>query len=397
MERDAAEWIAGGFTLERARATVEARILRTAQAPTPAGYVDLSEREATQYSLPRAILSVADGTWNRGGLEKEASDAIAKKLGASGRGGFYMPMNLKVQTRAAVTGNIVATASLGGNAVETTLVGFIELLRARMAVTRLGATVLNGLTGNVAIPRQITANTLNWVGENPSSANTLGSLTLDQVTLSPKVAMVSTAYSRLSLIQTSPDIGNMLANDLVTLCAQGLDTAAIVAGGGSAPVGILGISGTTARAIGTDGGPLTWAHVVGYETDIATANADQGSLGFLTTPGVRGKARVTLQNTVAGANYLWGAGDRLNGYQAEVSNNVPATLTKGTSTTICHAAIFGKWDELLLGLWGGACELLVDPYSYAGQNMIAMHCFMNADVDVRHPAAFVATEDLTIT
>jgi hypothetical protein len=36
----------------------------------------------------------------------------------------------------------------------------------------------------------------------------------------------------------------------------------------------------------------------------------------------------------------------------------------------------------------------VDPYTYAGQNMIAVHSYVNTDIAVRHPKSFVYTADI---
>jgi HK97 family phage major capsid protein len=208
--------------------------------------------------------------------------------------------------------------------------------------------------------------------------------------------MTSTAYSRLALIQTTPDIGNMVMDDLALVVAIGLDLAALSGTGTLQPTGVRGQSGVGTRAMGTDGANLTWANVVGYETDIAVQNADISTLAFLTTPGVRGKNKTILKTTVAGSDFLWDAGNTMNGYRAEVTNQLPTNLTKGTSTTICHALVFGNWRELLIGEWGGAVEFLVNPYTYSDQNMIAVHGYVITDIAVRHPKSFVVTNDILV-
>lgn len=390
MERALPEWISEGLTLDQVRGKIEAEQVRAANDATPPGHVDLTANEERAYNPLNAIMAIADGKWDaRGGLEKEVSDVIAGRTGKPSKG-FYLPMNI----RASVTGNEVGTASLGGNAVETQLVGFIDILRNRMLVRQLGATIMTGLKGNLAIPRQITANSFAWVGENPSSEASLTELTLDQVTLSPKVGMGATAYSRLAGIQTSPDVASMVLNDLARTAAIGIDFAALNNVGGAGPTGVRGTSNINTKAIGTHGGALSWAILVGAETEVAVDNADFGSMAWVTTPGVRGAAKQILKSTTAGAQYLWSDDNRMNGYAAHATNQMPTNLTKGTSTTICHAAIFGNWSQLLIGEWGGALDILVDPYSYAKQNMIGVYSYANVDVAVRHPAAFCLTADI---
>lgn len=395
MQQELPRWIAEGKSLSEVREDIERINTAKAKAVTPPGHVDLSPREEKQYNILRAFDSLASGNWHRaGGFEKEISDAVEKRLGKAPRS-LYIPLSI----RAALTGNLAGTSSVGLNAVETQLLPLIEILRNQIKVRQLGATVLSGLVGNLAIPRQLAANTLSWTGEDPSTANTFTALTLEQITLSPKTAMASTAYSRQAAIQVSPDVSNMVLSDLASVVAIGIDAAALMGTGASnQPTGVYSASGTTARAIGTNGGNLDWANAVGYETDYATYNADTipGSPVLLTSPGVRGKAKQTLKTPTYGSIYLW-EGAEVNGYRAEVTNQLPTNVTKGTSTTICHAAIFGNWSQLLIGEWGGALDVLIDPYTYATQNMIAVHAFAMVDVAVRLPRAFVVTKDLLVT
>jgi hypothetical protein len=148
---------------------------------------------------------------------------------------------------------------------------------------------------------------------------------------------------------------------------------------------ILGSSTTT----GASG--LTYTIACELETAVANANADMGSLAFVTNAKVRGKARTTLKT--AGATnsvMLWEAMQAL--YPCEVTNNVPATLGTGNKS----ACIFGAFDQLLIGLWSGQ-EIVVDPYSRSLYGEVQIVCFQEADVNARHEAAFSAAQDLVTT
>lgn len=386
MEHRLGEWVAKDFSLEQARADIQAEAERNASKATPAGHVDMTATEHKSYNLGRAIMSIADGSWNRAGsLEKEVSDAVAQRSGKPSRG-LYVPMSL--QSRASVTGQIVGTSSLGGAAVQTTLLSLIEILRNRLVSRQAGARFLTGLTDTVSFPRQITSNTFNWTGENPSSANTLGNLTLNNLTMSPKTGMVSTAFSRQVLIQSSPDMQSLVLDDIASVIAIGIDSAAINGTGSSSqPTGVRSTSGIGNRTLGSNGAALAWADLVGLETDVGSANADNGALAYVTNAANRGKLKTVLKSTTAGSSYLFENG-AVNGYPCYVSNQVPSNLTQGTSTTICSSIIFGNWSELLIGEWGGAVDLIVDPYTLAGQNMIAVTGITMVDVGVRHAASF---------
>lgn len=367
----------------------------------PAGHIDLTQREHRTYNLANAIGMAADAMRGQGkfeGLEREVSDEIAKRTGKAPRG-LYVPLNVQkpfvdTSSRASLTGQTAGTSSLGGAAVQTDILSLIDLLRNRMQVRALGATVLTGLSNNISFPRQITANTFNWTGENPSSANTPGKGTFDNVTLTPKTGMVSTAYSRQLLLQSSFDVSSWVANDIAAVNALGVDLAAIEGTGTTQPTGIYTQTGVTAITLGSNGAALDWDDIVNFETQVAANNADIGPMAFLTSPVVRGKLLTTLRSTTAGSQYLWTDENTMRGYPAVASNQIRNNYTTGTSTTICSGMIFGVWSELIVGEFGGAMELIIDPYTGAGQNMIVVHSVLMVDVAVKHPKAFAFTKEI---
>jgi len=75
---------------------------------------------------------------------------------------------------------------------------------------------------------------------------------------------------------------------------------------------------------------------------------------------------------------------------------MPTNYTAGTNTTVAHGVVFGVWSELLIGEFGGALELIVDPYSLAGQNMVAVTQVLMVDVAVKHPKAFCVNKTALI-
>ena len=63
---------------------------------------------------------------------------------------------------------------------------YISALTASSVVRGLGATVLNGLTGNLSIPRETDSPAIGWVAENAALSS--DDANFDSVTLSPKHA-----------------------------------------------------------------------------------------------------------------------------------------------------------------------------------------------------------------
>jgi HK97 family phage major capsid protein/HK97 family phage prohead protease len=374
-----------GLTTEQFQAEALAKL---ATAPVRTADVGMSKTEVKRYSLMRALNALANpndvNAQRAAAFERECSDAVASKMGKSARG-FYLPHD--VQKRDLVVG----TASAGGNLVATDLMAgdFISLLRNAMVIMGMGTRMLTGLQGNVAIPRQTGAGTAYWVAE--SNAPTESQQAFDQVTMSPKTVGAFTDISRKLLAQSSLDVEALVQQDLATVLGLAIQQAAINGTGASnQPSGLLTLI-TPSVAGGTDGLAPNWAHIVELESDVSVANADVGTLSYLTNAKVRGKLKGTSK--VSGQNgFVWDGGDTpLNGYRAAVTNAVPSNLTKGSGSNL-SAIIFGNWSDLLIGMWG-TLDLMVDPYSLSTAGSVRVVALQDVDVAVRHAESFATMVD----
>ena len=378
-----------GLTTEQFQAEA---LTKLASAPLPTADVGMSKREVKRYSLMRALQALANpndaNAQRAAAFERECSEAVANKIGKAARG-FYLPHD--VQKRDLNVG----TPTAGGHTVATDLLAgdFISLLRNAMVVMGMGTRMLTGLQGNVAIPRQTGAGTAYWVAE--SNAPTEGQQAFDQVTMSPKTVGAFTDISRKLLAQSSLDVEALVQQDLATVLGLAIQQAAINGTGASnQPSGLLTLI-TPSVAGGTDGLAPTWAHIVELESDVSVANADVGTLSYLTNAKVRGKLKGTSK--VSGQNgFVWDGGDTpLNGYRAAVTNGVPSNLTKGTGTNL-SAIIFGNWSDLLIGMWG-TLDLMVDPYSLSTSGTVRVVALQDVDVAVRHTESFATMVDAITT
>jgi len=365
-------------------------ILESQQAENFRAFVDDLNREGHAYSIRRAILSLADSNFGNC-LEKEVSQEIGKRLGGITARGLFLPLGLRLpQSRA-----LSSTAGAGGQLVFTQAGSLIEMLRAALVTGRLGATILDQLQGNLSFPKQTGAGTLTWTAETPGSDVGDTDLTTGSVSMTPKSAISTTAFSRQLLTQSSLDVEALVRADLVAVNAQGIDKAAIQGTGTLQPLGILKQSGIGDVAIGENGGYPTYGKLVDLETKLFNANISLSRPGLLTTPGVRGYLRQTPK--IAGfPEYIWRSQDLeiLDSLPCLVSNNVPSTLTKGTSSD-CHAIIIGNWPDLVIGLWG-VIEIIVDPYRLKKQAVIEVTSFVMVDTALRYPVAFAAIQDARI-
>jgi HK97 family phage major capsid protein len=350
--------------------------------------VGMTAKEVRRYSFGRALAAAVTGDWREAGLEREASEAMAKIMGRAAEG-FYLPPDVFRRDFN------VGTASEAGNLVATDLRSdlYTDVLRNNLVMARLGARVLGGLTGNIDIPRKITAGTIGTVTEIGSASETAPATA--KVTLSPKRASAYVEVSKQALLQSGMSLEAMIRDDLLSGVAVHIENQTIN-GTGTAPqmTGIRYTSSIGTVVGGTNGAAPAWSHVVDLESACANSNAEPDRLsGYLINTKTRGK----LKQTQFGTNlpFIWQNGAQpLNGYRAEVTNNMLSNITKGTSTTVCSSAIFGSdWSMATIGLFG-APDITVDPYSKADTGQVKITLNQFADFGVRQPAAFAKIDDL---
>jgi len=350
--------------------------------------IGMSGKEADTFSIVRAVNALVTGNWNDAGFEREMSDAMAGKLNKRAQG-FYIPTDVLIRDLN------VGTATAGGHTVATDLLAssFIDLLRNKMTTVGLGATLMNDLVGNIAIPRQTGGATSYWVAE--SGAATESQAAFDQVTMSPKTVGSMSDISRKMLLQSSLDVEAFVRNDLATSLALAIDLAAINGSGASnQPTGVLNTSGIGSVVGGTNGATPDWADIVNLEKVVSIANADIGSLGYLTNAAVRGKLLQTEKASSTG-QYIWADNNTLRGYTAAVSNQVPSNLTKGSAST-CSAILFGNWADLIIGTWGGI-DINVDTSTGSASGTVRVVALQDVDIAIRHAESFAAMKDALTT
>jgi HK97 family phage major capsid protein len=345
------------------------------------------EQECRQVSLVKAIASQVPGLHVDGGRELEVSKELQRRSGRSHEG-ITIPSSLFEQrvltTAAPATGpgsQIIATDYRGDQ--------FVDILRAKLVVRRLGATVLSNLTGNVAIPRRKKSNVAYWVAEN--TAITPSDPEFEQIALTPKHVASLVEFSRNLLLQTdNPSIEQLVRQDFAAIIAEAIDKAAIKGGGANEPVGILGTAGIGSFTLATP----TWANVLEAISDVETANAE-GPFAWLTHPLAVKGLRSTLKTTGdTSSNFLQVEPDELAGYPLTATTLLPTDLGVGTDKT---ALIFGNWSQLLVGYWGDGFDILVNPYAetaYSKGN-IQIRGMATCDLAVRQPPAFTAAVDLS--
>jgi HK97 family phage major capsid protein len=386
-EREVADFIRSGKGVEAFKDLVIEK-MQTKHTDTSGVQIGMSKQEATRYSLGRALVASITGDWSKAGFERECSQAVASVWGRSPEGFFIPPDVFRRDFN-------VGTATEAGNLVATDLRSdlFTDALRNNMVMAGLGVRFLTGLSGNIDLPRKSTAGTLGMLTEIGSGSETAP--VTAKATLSPKRIGNYVEVSKQALIQSAMSLENMIRDDLVTGASVKLEDQFINGAGTGAEIrGLRNTTGIGTVVGGANGLAPAWSHFVDLESKCADANAEPDmTAGYLINTKTRGKLKQTQFAT--NLPFIWQNGAQpLNGYRAAVTNNVPSNLTKGTSTTVCSAALFGSdWTMVTVGLFG-APDVVVDPYTKAdtGQVKITLNAF--ADMAHRQPATTSKIDDL---
>jgi hypothetical protein len=69
-------------------------------------------------------------------------------------------------------------------------------------------------------------------------------------------------------------------------------------------------------------------------------------------------------------------------------------LTKGTASGVCSALIYGNFNDLKIGQWGGL-DILVDEYTQATAGTVRVVANGYFDVLALRPQSFAAIKDIT--
>lgn len=369
-----------------AHQALPASVTMTTTAPTA---ITLSEREQREYNLTTAILDAAAG--RRSGLAFEISDELATRA-PDNHGGLFVPYSIGVRS-----GLDTATSGKGAELKFVKPVTFIEALMNAARVMKAGATVLDNLSADVAIPKQTGTAGATWAGQNPGVDVGDTNATFSSVGLTPHVLIGTTSYSKQLLAQAtvSPGVDSLVRRDLARVHAVAIDAAALTGSGGNQPTGLFnrGDLAPQTIAFGANGLQPTWPLMTSFEKKVSVGNGDvdEPTCAYITTPEIRDRLRITDRSGGTSGWYIL-LDNAINEYPVLATNQVPKTLTKGTSAGVCHGIAFGDWSELLIGLWGGF-EIVPDPYKLKKQGMIEVTTYQLADTNVRHIAGFAVSLD----
>ena len=355
---------------------------------------DMTRNAGRDFSFVKFFRELSEGGVNAlTGIEAEVAEMGAeeyRRLGLTLKGVAIPSAALR-----ASTGQNAGTNADGGYLKETMPIRYMDGLRERLVLTRLGANFIGDLVGELPV---VSAGSISaaWGAEGDSASVT--KIAFAKASLTPHRCFVDCAFSKDLLRQTSLDVERIVRDKMLDAHANLIESAAIFGTGSSGqPSGILtGITNAASGLIatGTNGGPITWANIVALESVVNANNANRGKLGYLTNAKVVGDMKTIERASNTARFILDGDYSRLNGYPIEWTNLVPANLTKGSSTGVCSALIFGNFEDLWIGQWGGI-DIVVDPYSLKKKAEVEICLNAWHDCKVVEPKSFAAIKDLT--
>jgi len=336
------------------------------------------ERVHGAFSISRAVAQVANGRNLEGAEAEWAAEAQkeARSQGLQMAGQIAIP---SIALRALGDADEhSATTGSGAGAVATVVPAAIEALRAPTVIEGLGATVIRNATGNLQFPRISTKAA--GTGEGEADANANSGLLMDSVSMTPERVSAKTTYTKQLILQGGAEIDALIANDLSAAMNAFVDDRAFD----------VILADTDVDVFNTADDALDAAMVYAMEAAVLAAGGNLGGAAYVMSP----KAYELSKSEVAvtGVSALWDGG-RFNGYNAVatpylVNSTLDATGTGGNM-------IFGNFSQGLILAYFGGIDLLVDPYSAAGNAQVTLHVNRFFDVAIRQPGAISRSTKLT--
>jgi hypothetical protein len=382
-EEQRAAWLVGEVeALDKRikhRADHEAMVARVAYSGTASTTEKREiERVNGHFSLSRAIMSAANGR-SLEGAEAEWAQEAQREMRAQG---LQVVGQVAIPTKAlyrASADNFTAGAygaTADGNAfVPVNVGGAIEALRAPSVIELLGTTTLQGMTGNLKFPRVSVKAT--GTAEGEVDANAASGLEMDELTLSPQRVSAKTTYSKQLLLQGGGAVDLVIAQELQNAMNAFIDTKAFDT-----------LDGATINDQSTDGTTtLTAAIAVAMESAVLAAGGNLAAARYVMSPSAYRFAKNLAQ--VASVSALYDlASNTFNGYPAV------ATPYLIDSSSNVGQMLFGNFQQGCILAYFGGIDLLVDPYSAAGNAQIVLHVNRFFDFDVRQAGALSKITDI---
>ena len=336
------------------------------------------ERVNGHFSLSRAVMQAANGR-SLEGAEAEWAQEAQREMRAQGLqavGQVAIPTKALLRASADnFTAGAYGATTDGAAFVPVNVGGAIEALRGPSVIELLGTTTLQGMTGNLKFPRVSVKAT--GTAEGEVDANAAAGLEMDELTLSPQRVSAKTTYSKQLLLQGGAAVDLVIAQELQNAMNAFIDTKAFDT-----------LDGATIDNQSTDGTTtLTAAIAVAMESAVLAAGGNLAAARYVMSPTAYKFAKNLAQVSSVSALFDLGT-NTFNGYPAIAT----PYLTDASSGV--GQMLFGNFAQGCILAYFGGIDLLVDPYSAAGNAQIVLHVNRFFDFDVRQAGALSKIVDI---
>lgn len=356
-------------------------VQRLAGAPT--GSSEQKEIRANNYrfSLSRAISQAATGKLE--GVEAEWAAEAHREMRNQGLQPQGMVGIPTIAFRAGSADNFQATPTGDGSGFVPTDVPFaIEALREPTFLQSLGVQAINA-TGTLKFPR--VANPALATEKTEVAASTGAGLELDEITMSPRRVSAKTTYSKQLILQGGSEVDRLISGDIQAEMAEFIDREGFKEILESTEVTDLSTAGTSSANVTT----MNAALAIAMEKAVLAAKGNLAGAYYVMSPGAYAKSKtLTLVDSVSA---LFENG-KFNGYDARATAHI-ADVANATESG-AGQMIFGNFRQGLLLAYFGGIDLLVDPFSNAGNAQVTLHVNRYFDVAVRQGGAFSIVTDI---
>ncbi|HMM85344.1 phage major capsid protein [Azohydromonas sp.] len=334
------------------------------------GFLDLTVRQASRYSLGELIRAAAHDDKSVLPFYREISEAIAAKTGQQPTTfrSFYIPNDVLVR-------DMTASGSSGSNyLVGTQNAGFAGALFATSITARLPLRRAQ-LTGNGTIAAVTTAPTVAWLSDEATQAPD-GAPVVGQRSMTPKTIATTQFVSKQFDLQ-SPGAISFVEQQMGAALAKAVDVAFISGGGsGGEPLGLLQVPNTVSQS----GTTLAYSGVC---TMIAAAEGYGGApvaiMGVDVARLLRQRAKITSGEPIY-------SNGKLDGLDVFVSRAAPDDAMVLLDPTLIAEA---RW---------GTVEVTISPlasptaFRYGG---IGVRLMLSIDWAVDHPSTIAKSTSIT--
>jgi HK97 family phage major capsid protein len=264
------------------------------------------------------------------------------------------------------------------------------------SVVRQAGAIVVTRTSNFSLAK-VSGATFAWRATETTAASE-STPTTSLASFSPKTADGLVQLSEQHILQGSPSSDALIARYLIDGIGSFVDGAAINGSGSNGePRGILNQSGVGAVSFSTGspeaGGYMTYAKLREFIRLVAVSN-NEGRY-WLGNNNTVYAATTTAKVSSTDSVMISDRDDQLVGYPMLVSENVPSTLTKGTSGAVLSGLVFGDFSNAVIAEFGSVALRVTDSHgSNFSSGILTLRCTVFVDFGLLRNAAFAVAKDL---